>query len=623
MRQRLVLVVLLVLFINITSTLAQTGPDAASLIDQHAAANGLPAGNGQVSSAEQTLGSAIEQGATAFNQEIVDFEADGPENSAWVGKLDQAAGQFDQQLAEAQTSFDPRAQAISDAVAQYGEETSELRSQATFDPRAQAISDAVAQYGTERRYDPRAQAISDAVAQYGQENNALTPEQQREVVKSVKEGAGEYIDRNGTIQRKNVVKRYVWQIIEVAIPSQMLPINGYWRIRPYTPTTSGTCLASNTYGIGPESGPDEPDPSQSLCGYDLPPGLPFIVWGGIHPYLPGTGSMYGQEGRKSSELILASSGATTGSVQETTTTIYEVVAPDLIVVHYVREEEGGCVTSADYALELVTPDDSICLTQTVPTEEPEEPETSKPPVIQEGPYHKVGMPYIQDETQCDDSNRPPAFEEIRLLPQPDRSLLIDYGIGTQIVYPYGGSRNYVFDSGRDGDLRRRFSLTLDKDGMRVSLTWNVQNNDQRCYVSQDFALPGYEPPDTDVPANDSPPPDTASAPAMEPPAPGTYTVAWSPIPGLDCPPELQPTVPTFTEATVSHTDSGLTLDGGGQSYPMTEQGAQFLYMAYGTDGSGYSIYISAVDEDGGFTGGFMAFAAGGKTCMLSVQFTPK
>ncbi len=54
---------------------------------------------------------------------------------------------------------DPRADAISKAVAQYGEPV------AALDPRAQAIADAVAQYGI-IPVDPRADAISKAVAQY-------------------------------------------------------------------------------------------------------------------------------------------------------------------------------------------------------------------------------------------------------------------------------------------------------------------------------------------------------------------------------------------------------------------------------------------------------------------------
>jgi hypothetical protein len=53
---------------------------------------------------------------------------------------------------------DPRAEAIAQAVAQYGTEP--------LDPRAEAIAQAVAQYGPEP-LDPRAEAISQAVAQYG------------------------------------------------------------------------------------------------------------------------------------------------------------------------------------------------------------------------------------------------------------------------------------------------------------------------------------------------------------------------------------------------------------------------------------------------------------------------
>jgi hypothetical protein len=56
---------------------------------------------------------------------------------------------------------DPRAEAISNAVAQYGKDL------APSDPRADAISNAVAQYGKEPPRDPRAEIISNAVRQYG------------------------------------------------------------------------------------------------------------------------------------------------------------------------------------------------------------------------------------------------------------------------------------------------------------------------------------------------------------------------------------------------------------------------------------------------------------------------
>jgi hypothetical protein len=57
---------------------------------------------------------------------------------------------------------DPRAEAISRAVEQYGQELPPV----PVDPRAEAISKAVEQYGREIA-DPRARIISDAVRQYG------------------------------------------------------------------------------------------------------------------------------------------------------------------------------------------------------------------------------------------------------------------------------------------------------------------------------------------------------------------------------------------------------------------------------------------------------------------------
>ena len=60
------------------------------------------------------------------------------------------------------TGRDPRAEAISWAVEQYGKQN-------PTDPRAEAISKAVEQYGKDIPIDPRADAISRAVEQYGKE----------------------------------------------------------------------------------------------------------------------------------------------------------------------------------------------------------------------------------------------------------------------------------------------------------------------------------------------------------------------------------------------------------------------------------------------------------------------
>jgi hypothetical protein len=59
------------------------------------------------------------------------------------------------------TGMDPRAEAISAAVAQYAAENP-----TPVDPRAEAISHAVEEYGKHMYDDPRAQIISDAVEQY-------------------------------------------------------------------------------------------------------------------------------------------------------------------------------------------------------------------------------------------------------------------------------------------------------------------------------------------------------------------------------------------------------------------------------------------------------------------------
>ena len=82
----------------------------------------------------------------------------------WTGQLTftkVAEWQYGIETPGQEPPVDPRAEAISKAVAQYGQEP-------PVDPRADAISKAVAQYGQEP-VDVRAQIISDAVAQYGRE----------------------------------------------------------------------------------------------------------------------------------------------------------------------------------------------------------------------------------------------------------------------------------------------------------------------------------------------------------------------------------------------------------------------------------------------------------------------
>ncbi|MBZ0290506.1 MAG: hypothetical protein K8I30_22980, partial [Anaerolineae bacterium] len=277
-------------------------------------------------------------------------------------------------------------------------------------------------------------ALERGIAEYARENGL----DGYEVANSVRNGTRRAID-GSNLPYKGMTKWHIINLINQAVvfevPSQVLPINGYWRVRPFTMTVTGECQHYDCDGCGgATAGELEDDPGQPLCGYANTGGLPFITWqGAAHPYLPGTGSIYSQEPDEWTESRVDANGATTGSVKMTRTTEYRVVAPDLIVVTLVIQEEGGCTMSAEFEIELVTPDESVCPplselpSDLLTTPAPES--TPMPLVEAEGPF-RAGLPLILDENQCTADNTPPQLTEVFLRSQDDGSKLIDYGTGT-------------------------------------------------------------------------------------------------------------------------------------------------------------------------------------------------
>lgn len=637
----------------------------ATLIDQRAAANSLPSGDQKISPAEQAIASAISDDVSSFDQSIQNFEQASPANSTWVNSAEQAVQQFNQsvssdptaqaisdavaqygqtiQTVQAQAPGDPSAQAISDAIEQYGNEpVIDPRGQAisdavaqygnnsssVVDPRAQAISDAVAQYGKQAT-DPRAQAIADAVAQYGQEiaqtqgKDSLSAADQQRVTETVRESADQYIDQAG-VKRPGITKRHINHLVQIMVPNAMLPINGYWHVVPYSMTTSGHCI--NTYGDnGGMGGTDNQDQGQPLCGYAKEGVLPFIVWQETDiPYLPGSSSIYSQMPREDFQLVRTSGGASTGTVKTTTTMEYEVVAPDEIHVHLLIQEDGGCSMSADYTIKLVTADESVCPPlENVSTPEPMTPEP--PVIVQEGPY-RVGLPIINDKTQCTATNTPPEFDTVRLIQQDDQSIVVDYGTGKQTLF-FEGNGIYEFDTGMDAAIRQDVTLTLKTDGSGT-LTWSNNAKDGNiCFESRNLTLPGSASSDlTPTPAPEissgtetSGSETSASAGSIA----GDYTVTWTDYPGMACPADLQDKLPKFPEATITGSASAYILSGGGTDYPLTLAGANYTYTNFAADNSATIIALVGGQSNGHLVGSYTFASADGATCMSQIDFAPK
>ncbi len=638
----------------------------ASAIDQQASASGFPNGDQSIQPVEQSLAAALYEEVTNYSQAMSQVAETSPATATWLDQFDQQVGEFNQQLeqAGADAPFDVRAQIISDAVAQYGVDLEEVRSAGPLDPRAQAISDAVDQYSryvdelqAEAPLDPRAEAISRAVDEYSRYVDSLNaqpildpraeavsraveqygqslPEQDPATVRrSVRNATRQAINESG-VRHPNLLQQHMDNLIIWEVPSTLLPTNGYWRVQPFEMVTSGQCIDTSGDNGGMGFGEGEEDPGQPLCGYANVGGLPFITWsGGTHPYLPGTGSIYSQEPSVSLEVVRNSSGATIGSLRRTITTEYRVVAPNLIEVHIIDQEAGGCTREGTFNLELVTADEAVCpaaaLVETpVPISTPvagtPDPNATPAPIMTEPAPIIRGLylaqpPQYTDPLACGDVNTPPQFEEINVDVQDDGSLLLDYGTGTQVVYDIGAGM-YQYDSGNAASPRYDIFVYVQPDGIG-NISWSQQDGSGTiCFAMIDIAVPGA------VPAEPTPEPETGSSDSgaveLLVVPDGSYAVTWAPIAGLECPEALLPTVPTFTAATLTTSGEGVLIDTGETSYLLTNQGGSYIYMDFKDDGSGETLSFAQVMADGSVTGAFNGFTAGGDFCLMQFTLTP-
>ncbi len=549
----------------------------ALAIDGRLNMSGMPGGNGVISPAESAVSEIIWNDINSFNQELEAFEASSIEGTTVIDNVEITVSDYYVKV------FDPASRPT--AEVSYQEQLyRDFRDAEDFPFLTQLQRELNATTGAQPI--PNTPGQADAywgLVSIAEDLLAENPGSTREQIgNAVKNGTVDYIKNDGKIKRKNINRKRVENMIEFYVPSQLLPINGLWKIQPYNVQANGPCFELDTYCDGCGGGvidrdEDDPDPGEPMCGFENPGGLPFITWQyDMHMYLEGTSSIYSGMPEINFTTTQDANGQTVGSSRSDRYVEYEVVAPDRVIVRYSEIYDNGCSYFAEYEIVLVTPDESVCpdLGAYDPTkgddqtpvaviegEEPQKPpfqdtdEEERPieePPIQAGPY-KVGVPFTPLDPACTAEGGVPQFSEVSLVDQGNGTLLIDYGSGQQMV-ARNGRTFYTFTNGLAGDDLETIYLDIQTDGTG-SLSWSkTAPGGVSCYQTTDIYLPGTGP---EAPIVDEPNADVGGdIPAIQTAAleNGDYAVAWTVMEQL-CPIAMQPTLPTFVNATVEVIDA--------------------------------------------------------------------
>ncbi len=443
---------------------------------------------------------------------------------------------------------------------------------------------------------------------------------------------------HSNLSHKAVVKRVMQRYIEMMTPSEEVPISGYWRAQPYNYSRSGICevYTGDNGGMGGEY--VDNNPGEPLCGYgsaeDGSDGLSFIEWqNSDFPYIQGTSSIYGNEPSVDIDIVRDANGATIRNMRTEHTTEYEVVAPDRIIVHDTIREVGGCTLQADYVLELVTQDETVCNIMELPPDLISTPvPVTTPPPAEPQPV-RVGQPIFTDEEECTEANRLPALDTVTIASSADGAVVLNYGSGATAgsLTLYGGDGYYEYDSGMAVAMRQSVSLVLFDDGTGGSIFWSNNRKDGNiCSASYDVTLPNSEnsasatpaPGDDSTTTSGSSADETATNGASAGSLAGHYTVTWSGYPAMECPAALEAALPNFTDALVSEDGGSYLLEAGDASYQLDKStSGQYSYIVFNSDNSGMVVVISAGDA-GHLIGSYTLFAADGSMCAKMLDYAP-
>ena len=294
------------------------------------------------------------------------------------------------------------------------------------------------------------------------------------------------------------------------------------------------------------------------------------------------------------------------------------------VVHYTLYAPGqlfGCSAKMPQ-IQTVDEDDSIDDVESTPVPEEELPFDP----IKAGQYTMTWLPadsycdadYKPDYTTAE--VKPTSFDKLSLIVAGETFALSGDGLRGEFS-AYGSNQSNL-----NITLARRFM-----DDFNVVWQASSEDHSKSCYAkgvlkletaseNQGNFMPPSTRPTTSY-SNEGSSGDSEPIGELVAPDSGDYELTWSALPGMECSTDQQALVPSFTQATITASDTSFTIDSGTDSYQVDviPYSTQWAYMEFNEDNSGVMLSFSEI-QAGRFSGTYTYFATDGSFCIQTMDF---
>ncbi|MBI1277938.1 MAG: hypothetical protein GC179_07400 [Anaerolineaceae bacterium] len=359
-------------------------------------------------------------------------------------------------------------------------------------------------------------------------------------------------------------------------PDSSRIVPGYWRQTRSQTTIIGTCKAMGI-GHNPDGDGDGATPVIPLIPIYQSSTADFLfindyAYPLVQPQLYRTATT-----SRNLNLQIGSSG---GSIETSTITEYQIISPDVIAIHYIYKEDGGCSVESSSKFELAQTDASVIhatvndIATLQPTLTAIVEGTAVPPQ-QPVPPGTYPVTWTMDSGTCTAKTQP-TFTQAK----------IDYANNGDMLLRLGDDQHTLFPVGSDSSLRyqlisSKYQITVQVLSGVIKMDWGkFASVTEMCFKSGDLS------------ASTSSAPAATSAPFIDPTATPlattnnqSYQISFQPDEQM-CPAAIQEKLPNFNGATFEK-----RLDG---SYQLIVDGKTLTFK----DQYGYATYDGSEPSKG-------------------------